>query len=83
MKKLIKEINNIEAKHIQGDIREYVTHHLSFESKALFAFLPKSIGDQLLLDRDPHGNVQVAKIETERLLILLLAIELENRKIDG
>lgn len=58
-------------------------HHLSFESKALFSFFPKSISEQLLLDRDPHGNVQVSKIDTERLLILLLINELENRTADG
>lgn len=37
----------------------------------------------MLLDRDPHGNVQVSKIDTERLLILLLRDELETRKFDG
>ena len=50
---------------------------LSIESKALFTFLPKSIADQLLLDRDPHGNVQVSKIETEKLMIELLMNELD------
>lgn len=46
----------------------------------LLAFLPKEIRDQLLLDRDPHGNVQVAKIETEKLLVSMVEIELERRK---
>lgn len=81
--KLIGEINEIVAKHITGDLRDYVMSHLSFESKALFSFLPRQISEQLLLDRDPHGNVQVSKIDTERLLILLLITELENRTADG
>ena len=46
----------------------------------LFAFLPAEIREQLLLDRDPHGNVQVAKIETEKLIILLCEKELAARK---
>jgi diphosphate--fructose-6-phosphate 1-phosphotransferase len=83
VKKLISEINEILSKHVDGDIRDYVTHHLSYESRALFSFLPQSISNQLLLDRDPHGNVQVSKIDTERLLILLLRDELDTRKSDG
>jgi pyrophosphate--fructose-6-phosphate 1-phosphotransferase len=57
VKKLISEINEILSKPFTQEIRDYVTHHLSWESRALFTFLPKSISDQLLLDRDPHGNV--------------------------
>jgi 6-phosphofructokinase 1 len=81
---LIKEINEILSKPTEiSDIKDYVLSNLSPESKKLFQFLPKSISEQLLLDRDPHGNVQVAKIDTERLLILLLQEELEKRKKDG
>jgi pyrophosphate--fructose-6-phosphate 1-phosphotransferase len=83
IKKLISEINEILSKPFKGDIRDYVSHHMTFESRAVFGFLPRSISDQLLLDRDPHGNVQVSKIDTERLLILLLITELENRTLDG
>jgi diphosphate--fructose-6-phosphate 1-phosphotransferase len=56
---------------------------LSPDSKALFELLPKSIANQLLLDRDPHGNVQVSKIDTERLLILLMRDELDARAAAG
>jgi pyrophosphate--fructose-6-phosphate 1-phosphotransferase len=83
VKKLISEINEILSKPFTKDIRDHVSHHLSYESRALFTFLPKAISDQLLLDRDPHGNVQVSKIDTERLLILLLRDELETRTSDG
>src|SRR5690606_6007630 len=44
-----------------------LAQHLSVGSSACFKSLPKSIREQLLLSRDPHGNVQVSKIETERL----------------
>lgn len=80
---LISEINDLVAREFTGDIRDYVVNHLTFTSQALFNFLPPSISSQLLLDRDPHGNVQVSKIDTEKLLILLLKKELEVRKADG
>lgn len=72
MSLLIHEINELLAKPFEGEIRKYVSKHLTFASQALFSFLPSSISNQLLLDRDPHGNVQVSKIDTEKLLILLL-----------
>lgn len=79
VKVLISSINELLSKPFEGDIREYVSSNLSEESRNLFNFLPKAISDQLLLDRDPHGNVQVSKIDTERLLILLLRDELDAR----
>ena len=57
--------------------------NLKDKNKELFQTLPKAISSQLLLDRDPHGNVQVAKIDTERLLILTVMRELEKREADG
>lgn len=57
MSVLIQEVNEILAKETKGDIRNHVVQHLSYASKALFNFLPSSISNQLLLDRDPHGNV--------------------------
>ena len=59
---------------------KYVASKLALNSSQLFNFLPSVITEQLLLDRDPHGNVQVAKIETEKLLITLIQAELAKRK---
>ena len=83
MSMLINEINELLSKPFEGEIRKYVSKHLTFQSQALFSFLPSSISNQLLLDRDPHGNVQVSKIDTEKLLILLLQAELRNRRQDA
>ena len=80
---LINEINELLSKPFEGTENEYVNKSLSATSLALFTFLPRSIQEQLILDRDPHGNVQVSKIDTERLLILLLVVELENRQNSG
>ncbi|MDN3508430.1 MAG: diphosphate--fructose-6-phosphate 1-phosphotransferase [Candidatus Neptunochlamydia sp.] len=52
---------------------------LSAEAKATFEFLPKEIAEQFLLDRDPHGNVQVSHIQTEILLSTLVKEELKER----
>lgn len=79
---LISEINELLSREFHGDIKEYVVKHLTFSSQALFNFLPSSISQQLLLDRDPHGNVQVSKIDTEKLLILLVKKDLELRQQD-
>ena len=84
VKPLLSEINEMfgENNNIE-DPRKYVLSKLTEKSKDLFEFLPKAISDQLLLDRDPHGNVQVAKIETEILMILLCQKELEERAAKG
>ncbi|CEL99112.1 unnamed protein product [Vitrella brassicaformis CCMP3155] len=69
---LISEINNILT---QGD---FDSGKLSPQSMKVFLSAPQTIRNELLLDRDPHGNVQVAKIATERLLIMMVAEELEK-----
>lgn len=78
---LIKELNElmVGVSGTESELRDFVSLKLTPESAELFSFLPSSIGNQLLLDRDPHGNVQVAKIETERLLIMLVESELARR----
>eukprot|EP00919_Chromeraceae_sp_WS-2016_P072829 GHVR01172161.1.p1 GENE.GHVR01172161.1~~GHVR01172161.1.p1 ORF type:complete len:1248 (+),score=290.09 GHVR01172161.1:34-3777(+) len=52
---------------------------LTENSAKVFDLLPPVIREELLLERDPHGNVQVARIATERLLILMIESELERR----
>lgn len=52
-------------------------------NQLVFSYLPDNIKQQLLLDRDPHGNVQVAKIETEKLLAQTVALELEQLAREG
>lgn len=80
---LMQEINEILAQDFKEDMETYVNSKLTESSRALFHSLPKSVAGQLLLDRDPHGNVQVSKIETERLMILMIMKELEQRRKSG
>lgn len=72
---LIKEIN---AALITAS-PDAVVSHLTEQAKKLFSELPVDIQKQLLLDRDPHGNIQVSKIDTERLFIELVTEELCKR----
>jgi len=74
---LISEINDVLATGVDTT-EEAVLKELSFNNRAVFSYLPTNIKQQLLLDRDPHGNVQVAKIETEKLLAQTVMMELEN-----
>ncbi|MDR1429869.1 MAG: diphosphate--fructose-6-phosphate 1-phosphotransferase [Spirochaetaceae bacterium] len=77
MKGLIGELNNILASNAEefGEIKSFIeqmywlSFKLSKESDAFFKSLPPEIAKQLLMDRDPHGNVQVSRIETEKLLM--------------
>lgn len=64
---LIEEINDVLATGVEPT-EASVIQKLSDSNRSSFLFLPEQIKQQLLLDRDPHGNVQVAKIETEKLL---------------
>jgi len=77
---LIRELNDLLAQNIaQSEISARLTEN----SRKLFEFLPAEIRNQLLLERDPHGNVQVSRIETEKLLIQLAQTELQQRAREG
>jgi len=80
---LIAEINDKLAEQDGKPTEEGVLSVLSPENASSFKYLPDFIRAQLLLDRDPHGNVQVAKIETEKLLAATVQVELEARRSKG
>lgn len=79
IKLLIQEINDLLSKN-RAHTTESIKTHLSPESLACYNYLPLSIKEQLILDRDPHGNVQVSLIETEKLFIEMVKNELSERK---
>jgi pyrophosphate--fructose-6-phosphate 1-phosphotransferase len=60
-----------------------IENTLSSENASVFSSLPTLIKSQLLMDRDPHGNVQVSKIETEKLLISMIEEKLAGLKAEG
>ncbi|KAJ0791494.1 putative diphosphate--fructose-6-phosphate 1-phosphotransferase [Helianthus annuus] len=82
VQQLIAELNEILARETVDDNGLW-KQKLTPESLQLFEILPYAIQDQLMLERDPHGNVQVAKIETEKMLIQMVESELEKRKQVG
>ena len=61
----------------------FIEAGLTKESMAVFAILPENIQQQLFLERDPHGNVQVSLIESEKLFSALVADNLKARKAAG
>ncbi len=61
----------------------FIENGLTKESMAVFAILPQNIQQQLFLERDPHGNVQVSLIESEKLFSALVADNLKARKAAG
>ena len=62
---------------------EFIKNGLTAESFAVFAILPQAIQQQLFLERDPHGNVQVSLIESEKLFSALVKDVLAERKANG
>ena len=90
MKRLIAELNDFLAHNGEefamvkkSQQREYIIKHLSEENAAIYASLPEGVARQLSLDRDPHGNVQVSLIETEKLLSEMVATKLAAWKEEG
>ena len=88
IKKLIAQLNDVlampEAKELdRHESIDFVKAHLTEENLAVFNSLPTGVARQLALDRDPHGNVQVSLIETEKLLSTMVAQKLERMKKSG
>ena len=89
-KALIAELNDFLAHHeaefravAAADQRAFIISKLSEANSALYASLPATVARQLTLDRDPHGNVQVSLIETEKLLAEMVGTKLAEWKKDG
>ncbi len=88
IKKLIAQLNDIlatpEAQNLgRSEQIDFVKAHLTKDNLAVFNSLPTSVARQLALDRDPHGNVQVSLIETEKLLSTMVAAKLDQWKKEG
>ena len=90
MKRLIAELNDFLAHNGEefaaidkAEQRQYIIDHLTAENAAIYASLPEGVARQLSLDRDPHGNVQVSLIETEKLLSEMVSNKLAAWKKEG
>ena len=92
LKTMIANLNDImpslekDSKYSNGTDAEKISiieNSLSSENSSVFKSLPSLIKSQLLMDRDPHGNVQVSKIETEKLLISMIEEKLAGLKKEG
>ena len=88
MKKLIAELNDflahnaVEFAEVENK-RQYIIDHISKENAEIYASLPEGVARQLTLDRDPHGNVQVSLIETEKLLGEMVGRRLQEMREEG
>ena len=92
IKKLIRELNEVLTDPATGESREFtnadeqiafVKGNISSDNLAVLESLPEDVARQLCLDRDPHGNVQVSLIETEKLLSRMVANRLKTMKAEG
>lgn len=91
IKKLIRELNDIMAReehalnYLESDSEKlnFIKTKLPAKLSPVYSSLPEQIQLQLIKERDPHGNVQVSLIETEKLLISLLQKKLKTLKNEG
>ena len=92
IKKLIRELNEVLTDPATGEPREFasadeqiafVKGNIAKDNLAVLESLPEDVARQLCLDRDPHGNVQVSLIETEKLLSRMVAKRLAEMKAEG
>ena len=92
MKSMISNLNDVmsslekDSRYANGTQTEkfaIIENTLSSDNAKVFSSLPTLIKAQLLMDRDPHGNVQVSKIETEKLLIEMIKAKLDELKAQG
>ena len=92
IKKLIAQLNEVLTDPATGEPRvfgsaeeqiEFVMNSITAENKAVLESLPADVKRQLCLDRDPHGNVQVSLIETEKLLSAMVEKKLAEWKKEG
>ncbi len=78
-----KKAEEFNALPTWKDKYAFIENGLTKESMAVFAILPETIQQQLFLERDPHGNVQVSLIESEKLFSALVKAKLDERKKAG
>ena len=88
MKALIAELNDLLATPEAAEVapvkqRGWILSKLSPSNAAIYESLPEGVAKQLTMERDPHGNVQVSLIETEKLLSEMVAVKLDNWKKEG
>ena len=88
IKRLIAELNDLlaseEGKKVEPkDHYNWIKSKLTGENAAVYASLPEGAAKQLTMERDPHGNVQVSLIETEKLLSEMVANKLAEWKKEG
>ncbi|MDD6379051.1 MAG: diphosphate--fructose-6-phosphate 1-phosphotransferase [Prevotella sp.] len=88
--RLISELNDMLAEHGEeyknlnkAEQRRYILEHLSKDNANTFETLPYDVARQLSLERDPHGNVQVSSIETDKLISRMVAAKLRLWKEEG